>query len=537
MHTSWIFRIVLAVCVGCIFQISAMAALTATTDNAEKIAEMQRDIAVIKETTKLQLESQKESLQKDLQNLQSKIEQQDKRVADINGATDRLSLILSAFGLLITLLAAVAGYAAWHSAGAKAREVAQDWIRKHESELIGEGREATGRVQADAVQASRKIQAHQDEVSTAAENAKKQLQENLTSTNPVAPTPAQVNALDAQERQLKQKPESEYTFKDWESRALTAYAAKRLDLAANFFLEASKSSDATQVQVSRSLDSRGVMFDQLSRYAEAIDVFDQVITRFSEASELVLREEVARAMVNKGISLGSLTHHAEAIAVYDQVIDRFGGAAELALLEQVARAMVNKGARLGELNRKEDGIAVCDQVIARFGKATALALREAVARAMVIKSTRLGELDLSEDAIAVSDQVIALFGAAAEPALREQVAQAINNLGFNLLLKAKRVWSDAGVRNQLLKGARSKFNSSLERHAPNEMANGNLGYVLFLSGQQEESIEPLRRALTLGGDALYRATIKDTETDTVPEDAAFRALLEKLWKEIQAKKS
>jgi hypothetical protein len=69
------------------------------------------------------------------------------------------------------------------------------------------------------------------------------------------------------------------------------------------------------------------------------------------------------------------------------------------------------------------------------------------------------------------------------------------------------------------------------------MANGNLGYVLFLSGQKEESIEPLRRALTLGGEDLYKATIKDTDTDTIPEDAAFRALLDKLWKEIQAKKS
>lgn len=432
-----------------------MAAQTAPSGSTGAMAEIQRDIAVVKETTKLQLESQKESLQKDLQNLQSKIEQQDKRVSDINAATDRVSITLTMFAALITFLTAALGVAAWYSAGTKAKEAVQEWIRKNELELIGEGREATGRLKAVADEAGKSIQANQDEIAAAAENVKNQLQEKLAAATPrtptPAPTPAQVYALGEQEKHLKHKPESEYTFKDWASRAWAAYAAGQFDLAANFFLEASRRPESTQAQVAESIFSRGVM-------------------------------------------LGKLGRHEEEIAIYDQIIARFGEAVEPVLLEGAARAMLYKGATLSDLNRCEEEVAILNQLIARFGEVV-------------------------------------------DPAFRDIVVGAINNLGFNLVLQAKRVWSDVGARNQLLDAARLKFDSALIRDANAPLSNCNFGYVMFLSGKRDQASEPLRRALTLGGEALYQAALKDTETDTVPEDGEFRALLDKTWSEVQGKKS
>ena len=164
MHTSWIAKIALAICIGCLFSPSAMAAPNATIDSAEKIAAMQRDVAVIKETTTLRLEAQKESLQKELQNLQSKIEQQDKRVADIYASTDRFSALLTVFAVL----AAALGVTTWFSAGAKAKAAAQDWIKTHEPELVAYMRENTDKVQAAAMKAHQIMQASRDEVATEA---------------------------------------------------------------------------------------------------------------------------------------------------------------------------------------------------------------------------------------------------------------------------------------------------------------------------------------------------------------------------------
>ena len=308
------------------------------------------------------------------------------------------------------------------------------------------------------------------------------------------PTPAQKKALDVQEDRLKRKPEIEYTFSDWESRALSAYAAKQFDVAANFFLEASKSPDAAQNQVAHALFVRAVMLGQLNRTEEAIGVYEEVITRYGAAIELAVQVQVVMATFNKGVLLGRLNRHEEAIAIYEQIIKRYGQATEPALRIHVAKAMVNKGSTLGRFNRRDEAVAIFEQIIKRFGEA-------------------------------------------AEPALRESVAAAINGIGFNTLLKAKKAWQEGGTRAQLLSDAESKFRNALDQYPQSAVANGNLGYALFLSGQQENVMDPLRRALELGGEQLYKLTIKDTETYTVPEDAAFRELLEKTWKEIQSTKN
>ena len=93
-------------------------------------------------------------------------------------------------------------------------------------------------------------------------------------------------------------------------------------------------------------------------------------------------------MFNKGIALGSLDRSEDEIVVYDEVIARFAEATELPLREQVARAMVNKGSTLGSLDRRTDAVAIYDEVIARFGAATEFPLREQLAKAMVNKALR-----------------------------------------------------------------------------------------------------------------------------------------------------
>ena len=312
MSTSRIVRLAVTVCMFCMFPLSATAVFGASTPTSEKVTAIERDVAVIKETTSLKLEVQKEGLQKDLQNMQSKVEQQDKRIADINAATDRLAIILTLLSTLITVLAFAVGAAAWYSAGIKAKEAAQEWITRHEGELIEAVRKATDEVQVVATKATKVMNEHEDTVADKAKTVIEQLPQNLTSATTPTPTPAQKEALNAQAELLKQKPESGYTFSDWESRAYTAYASKQLDLASNFFLQASTAPTASLFQVARSLFGRGAVLGQLNRGEEAIAVYDQLIARFGEATEPALREQVARAMVNKGVSLDQLKRGEEA---------------------------------------------------------------------------------------------------------------------------------------------------------------------------------------------------------------------------------
>lgn len=184
-------------------------------------------------------------------------------------------------------------------------------------------------------------------------------------------------------------------------------------------------------------DAEGIFYvavslSQLGHSEDAIKVYDDLVSRFGDASETDLRKQVAMALFNKGAILGQLDRSEDAIVVYDEVVRRFGEASETDLMEPVARSLFNKGVALGKLDRIEDAIVAYDEVVSRFGDATETELRESVARALVNKGVALGRLDRSEDEIEVYDEVVRRFRDASETDLREQVVKALIYKGLTL---------------------------------------------------------------------------------------------------------
>ncbi|WP_224241618.1 tetratricopeptide repeat protein [Hyalangium gracile] len=578
---------------------------------------------MLKETSTLRLEAQKESLQKDLQllqkdlqTLQANIDKQNQRIEDINAATNRFSIALTGFGILITLVVAIAGAAAWYSAGTKAKEAAQDWVRSHETELLEQVKRAQAEVEAKvgifetavaqasqhlqsqidaikatvdaigekAAQVSQRMQTHEDAVKQEAEGAKAQIRAAVAAATPAAPTAEQKSALREEAKRITQKPEADYTFKDWESRALNAYNESDWDTAALFFGNAARSISAPPLGVARSLFGRaialglkghsgeavasyeevvrrfgeaaevplreqvevplkkqvamalvnkGVTQGQLGRAEKEVASYEEVVRRFGEAAEVPLKEQVAKALVNKGVTQKQLGRTEEAVASYEEVVRRFGEAVEVPLKEPVATALFNKGVAQGQLGRAEEAVASYEEVVRRFGEAAEVPLKEQVAMALVNKGVTQGQLGRAEEAVASYEEVVRRFGEAAEVPLKKLVAIALNSLGFDLLLKTKRSWSDSGSRKRDLGLAEARFLSAHEYASSNSMVMGNLAYVYFLSGRRELVSEMLQRALQAGGEELYNATIQDTKTDSVPEDAEFRAIVEKTWVQLQ----
>jgi tetratricopeptide (TPR) repeat protein len=206
--------------------------------------------------------------------------------------------------------------------------------------------------------------------------------------------------------------------------------------------------DATEpelrTKVANALIHKGLTLDAQERRKEAIGVYDQVVDRFGDATEPELRDLVARALIKKGLALNTLTRVArvldkedatlsaqdreeEAVEVYDQVVDRFGDATEPELRTRVAWALIYKGVALGWLGRSEEAVGVYDQVVDRFGDATEPELRTKVANALINKGDALGMLGRSEEAIGVYDQMVDRFGIATEPRIRDLVADALRS--------------------------------------------------------------------------------------------------------------
>lgn len=222
----------------------------------------------------------------------------------------------------------------------------------------------------------------------------------------------------------------------------------------------------------------------------------------------------------------------KAIATIDELLQYHANATALTEQQLVALALYNKGVILGQLQRFEEEIAIYDELLRRFGESQDIALQEPIANALFNKGVALGKLQRHEEAIAVFDELLQRFGESQSVVLQKQVTQALNGKGFAILLNAKKVL-DAQQRKIQLQTALSLFEQALT-HATAEnraMILGNQGYALFLLGNINASEKVLQEALTLGGRKLYENELADSRINPLPEDEAFRSLLERLWSE------
>ncbi|HMD87141.1 MAG TPA: SIR2 family protein [Terriglobia bacterium] len=239
-------------------------------------------------------------------------------------------------------------------------------------------------------------------------------------------------------------------------------------------------------RIANALVDKGATLDQLGRHEEEIQVYDNVVTRFGEASEISLKERVAKAFVYKGIALGELDRHDEAIRAYDSVVARFGEAPELPLKEDVARALINKGVTLGQLDRHEEEIQIYDNVIARFGDASELSLKEALARGLFGKGAALGHLDRHEEEVQVYDTVVSRFGQTSELLLKERVAMALVNKGI-ALGRVNRRMEEIQVYDNVI----ARFGDASELSLKTQVANSlvNKGVALGKLDRHADAID------------------------------------------------
>ncbi len=476
-HSSWKFALVLSICLATSYAF------------ADKASETRFE--TIQQENNLRIDALKESQQKDQQLVQQQLDAQKEKIEAFSSRISDLNFYLAIYAVLGTLLGIGVAFLAYIGATAKARQEAEKWFGENADKLQKRIAELSQELEQHAEKAHQQINQATDTVEQKSAQAVNTIQAQMSSSQPLQLTEESASALKAENEQRKQKPEAEYGFDDWNTRAFAAYYENNPSRAADFWGQAAQASDASSLQTARVLFNQGVALGQQGKTDEEITCYDQVITRFGDAKESALLEEVAKALLNKGVALRQQGKTDEAIACYDQIITRFGDAKESALLEQVANALLNKGVALRQQGKTDEEITCYDQIITRFGDAK-------------------------------------------ESALLEQVAKARNGKGFNLLINAKQQWVQAQERLSPLTAALTLFREALTTAAPDDkpMIQGNIAYALWLLGSKQEAEAPLREALLTGKQTLYDGELADTELHTVAEDAGFRTLVEKLWAEI-----
>ncbi len=442
--------------------------------------EVASELKHFKELSKLQLESTRDLLQKDMQTLTARLGELDvrqvQRLDDQNKRLDSLSehidqnltivgYIFGGFSLLVAL-AGIAGYvsvqgrakeeartAAAEVVSEKAREAVDQWFREqakiHEVQL----KELQQRLQLvdtqmqkleaksqqldyETATLSSKLQQYAEEAKTHKDKSVGEIQAAAAAVREAQEaalkeqlTPEQQQVLTGAGQKAKDKPESQYDWDDWDDRAFAALAEHDTQEAIRCWEKIIQMTAVPAEEKSRAMFNKGVALGQQSQPEAALAVYGELIQRFGNDTTEDIRERVAAAMLNKGITLGQQSQPEAALAVYGELIQRFGNDRTEEICERVAAAMLNKGFTLSQQNQPEAELATYDELIRRFGNDTAEGIRERVAKAMLCKGFTLGQQNQPEAELATYDELIRRFGNDMAEGVREQVAKAILNKG------------------------------------------------------------------------------------------------------------
>lgn len=435
--------------------------------------------------------------QQKLEFFKERLDFQDKRIGDIG-------LYLAIFGALMTVIVVFFSLSSKREAVLEAKEEAKKEAREEverqaktiiEGWLSNDGRKVlTGKVDAllkpEVEKALHEIKGAAAEILNELEAERQKAHDHnaqldelisrgLDKDNPLSKEQRQ--QLDATTKNLEAKPQTQYRYEDWFMLGVKAFEAAKYETAADHFTKAAELADDPQNR--------------------------------------------ARTLYSKGVTLGLMDRSEEAIAVYDEVVKRYGDAPEAALREVVAKALVNRGYRLGQLGRSEEAIVVCDEVLKRYGGAPEVALRKSVAMALRNKGVTLGQMERREEEIAVYNEIVNRYGD-----VPEEVAKALNGWGFTLLCEAKKIWQggDGATAIVMLKQALEKIEAALQRKPDEPMFLGNQGYILLLLNKVEEARPILAKAIALGGEELRQGELNDADIHPLPQDKAFKALIESL---------
>jgi len=402
------------------------------SDVATRELLVERDVADVRNSTQQSLQAAKDGAQKDDARIEAQQHEVNARVDDLKARISDLSFFVSLVAPCLTVLAIFVGVAAYWTAGQRANVAARTWMEEHAAEFEKQLNELN--VQADelrqqliicsdaaradveriALGAKERISGHELALKQAIERLQKQLGAGL---------PAELSASDEEvlkqvDTSLQAKDESNYTISDWAERAYTAYGTGNFQRAEAAFTRAA-AKHTSQFEWASFTIYRGVMLQRMGHYSEAMSVFEDVITRLGDTTEISLQKQLARALYDKGVSLEQSGRKEEALIVYDNLVARFDKS-----YEAVAYASTNKCFLLAGLERNEDALAACDAAIACYGASENLELNEQAARALICKARTLGKLKRVGEAKSIYDEFKRRYGYSNDVLIKQMVEEA-----------------------------------------------------------------------------------------------------------------
>lgn len=321
-----------------------------------------------------------EDKQKSVEEYKNIIDKQDLRINDLK---DTLTLVVGLFALF----ASIAGYLIYSKAQLNAKAEAQKWLEENSHKLQEKIEDLERDIEKNKKHVEEKTKEYKktiEDASKAVRDVQKEVEKPRSED-----TSSQQQKSDQEETfnfaatLIRHKPESEYTFNEWNILAYdSVYKNKRED-AVFYWTKALEIGHSSQENLAQALFSKGIILGELNESTKEIEVYEELDRRFKESKSEKIQEQVAKALFNKGFRLGQMNQSAQAIEVYEELDRRFQDSKDEKIQEQVAKALINKGINVGQINGNAQALKVYEELVKRFNEVKNEKIQKTVLQALI----------------------------------------------------------------------------------------------------------------------------------------------------------
>ncbi|MFY9143792.1 tetratricopeptide repeat protein [Sulfuricurvum sp.] len=386
-----------------------------------------------------------EILQKQNDELKTKVDALDDKTKSIDAYKDQIQEVNMHVDRSINILAivlALSGVLGYFSVKSRAkdeaREAAEEWFKKNNEDLkeqIEDFQNKLATLQNDAKVKTEEHNNYLENSQIEIENMKRHMQ-LVDLKLPRAELEENANEGGAIRNQAeyisKTKPQSEYTFNDWDTLAFDAYQQQKYNDAIHYWRKAIEVGQPTDIQYAQRLFNISLAYYGNNDNYKAIEVSNEFLERFKGKQPTLIEEQIAVALYNKGVILNQVGENQKAIEIYDELIELYKGTQSLFIKEHIGKAFNNKSIIFEQMGEKQKAIEVSDELIERFKGEQLLAIKEQLVIALYNKGVFLNLLEEKQKAIEIYDELIERFKEEPSPMIQEQIAKALHNKGIYL---------------------------------------------------------------------------------------------------------
>lgn len=213
---------------------------------------------------------------------------------------------------------------------------------------------------------------------------------------------------------------------------------------------------AAHPQVADALITKAFTLHETGRLAEALSVYDDLVSRFAADTDPSVARPVRLARINATWLLNKLQRFEETLTRCGEIVARYGTDPDPVVVVDVLTARLNWMEALGGLQRMDEAMScfaeiasICDGVGRGGAQRRAVRARQDHVAALGMKSMILLQQGQAAGALAACDEITTRFGADESPGVRSVVTRCLLARAA-VLRQFKRSHDEIGVYDEIL---------------------------------------------------------------------------------------